>query len=98
MGKMVGLAEFKANCLKLIAEVQKTGEPITLTKRGEAVAQLQPIAAKSRSEALFGILKGTVTFAPNFQPDESALDPDWEEKWDAQWDEFLPSSERHSRS
>ncbi|HEX7705870.1 MAG TPA: type II toxin-antitoxin system Phd/YefM family antitoxin [Thermoanaerobaculia bacterium] len=33
-------SEFKARCLALIDEVNETGEPITITKRGRVVAQL----------------------------------------------------------
>jgi prevent-host-death family protein len=40
--KYISAAEFKAKCLKLMDEVQATGEPITVTKRGKPVAVLQP--------------------------------------------------------
>lgn len=34
MAKVVSASEFKAKCLKLIDEMQKDGEPVTVTKRG----------------------------------------------------------------
>ena len=34
-------SEFKAKCLKLIDEVNETGEPIVITKRGKTVARLE---------------------------------------------------------
>ena len=84
MNKMVGLAEFKANCLKLIAEMQQTGEPITLTRRGKPVAELAPVAAEApRAESLFGLMRGSVTFAPEYDPSESLFDSDWEAQWEA---------------
>jgi prevent-host-death family protein len=82
MGKMVGIAEFKANCTRLLREMERDGQPITVTKRGRPVAELTPVAQRSRAKTLFGALKGSVTFAPDFDPSESA-DPDWEEVWEA---------------
>lgn len=38
MGKMVGMAEFKANCTRLLRELGEDGEPITVTVRGKPVA------------------------------------------------------------
>jgi prevent-host-death family protein len=83
MGKMVGIAEFKANCTRLLREMERDGQPITVTKRGRPVAELTPVVQPSRAKTLFGMLKGSVTFAPDFDPSESACDPDWEEQWEA---------------
>jgi prevent-host-death family protein len=38
----IGAAEFKARCLALLDRVSKTGRPLTITKRGKAVARLSP--------------------------------------------------------
>jgi prevent-host-death family protein len=35
-------SEFKAKCLRLMDQVFKTGEPISITKRGIEVARLSP--------------------------------------------------------
>jgi prevent-host-death family protein len=83
MGKIIGAAEFKAHCLRLLDEVQRTGESITVTKRGKPVAEVKAVAQSSRAKILFGALKGSVTLAPDFDPGESPLDPDWEEQWEA---------------
>lgn len=34
--------EFKAKCLAILDEVARTGEPVTILKRGKPVAQLVP--------------------------------------------------------
>jgi prevent-host-death family protein len=52
-------AVFKAECLKLMDEVARTGQPVVITKHGKPVAQLVPVAAEPRS--LFGYMKNTVT-------------------------------------
>jgi prevent-host-death family protein len=42
--------EFKAKCLAVLDEVQRTGRSIVVTKRGRPVAQVVPLAgAPSRS-------------------------------------------------
>lgn len=51
-------SEFKARCLQAMDEVASTGEPIVITKRGKAIAQLAPIAVKPKT--LRGFLKGHV--------------------------------------
>jgi prevent-host-death family protein len=51
-------AQFKAECLKLMDQVEKTREPIVITKHGRAVAQLAPISAEP--ESLFGYMKDTL--------------------------------------
>jgi prevent-host-death family protein len=56
----ISAAEFKARCLKLMDEVAKTREPVVITKRGKAIAQLAPV--KQEPENLFGCMAGTVTF------------------------------------
>ena len=51
-------AVFKAECLRLMDEVARTGRPIVITKHGRPVAQLAPVPAAPRSS--FGYMKGTV--------------------------------------
>jgi prevent-host-death family protein len=52
-------AVFKAECLKLMDEVARTGQPVVITKHGKPVAQLAPVPAEPKS--LFGYMKNTVT-------------------------------------
>ncbi len=46
--RIVKASEFKARCLKLIAEVTATGETITVTRHGKPVAELRPIERPTR--------------------------------------------------
>jgi prevent-host-death family protein len=54
----VPAAVFKAECLKLMDDVARTGKPIIITKHGKPVAQLVPMSPQA--ESLFGYMKHTV--------------------------------------
>ena len=86
--KYVGAAEFKANCLRLMAEVQAGGEPITVTKRGKPVAVVNPVAVNGATlPSAFGLLASDAY--RDVEPEDFVVDPDWEAKWEAKWDERL---------
>lgn len=38
----ISVSEFKHHCLKIIRGVEKTGKPVTITRRGKVVARLSP--------------------------------------------------------
>lgn len=52
-------AEFKAKCLKIMDEIEKTREPVIITKRGKPIARLMPVEEPPQS--MFGYMKGTIT-------------------------------------
>ena len=54
----ISAAQFKAECLKLMDLVEKTREPIVITKHGRPVAQLAPVPADD--DSLFGYMKNTM--------------------------------------
>lgn len=56
MSRSIGAAEFKAHCLRILDEVDRTGEPVTITKRGRPVGELRPVA-KERTRLTFGFMK-----------------------------------------
>lgn len=76
MAKTVGASEFKAKCLRLINEMDDDGEPITITKRGRAVAVLYPAPRVADQPSILGALRGSVlAYDDPFLP---AADPsDW---------------------
>lgn len=41
--RTIAAGEFKQTCLRLLDEVGESGEPILITKRNKAVAQLMPV-------------------------------------------------------
>ena len=81
MGKMIGAAEFKAHCLRIMEEAKRSGESVVITKRGKPFMELKPIAPDKQT-SLIGCMKGSVTWLAN-DPAASASDPDWESEWEA---------------
>lgn len=73
----INASEFKAKCLALLDQVARTGEPLTILKRGKEVARLMPPAAAGKSPQ--DSLKGTGRyigdpFEPVISPDDLTFD------------------------
>jgi prevent-host-death family protein len=48
--KSIAAGEFKARCLALLDDVERTGTPVVVTKRGRPVARIVPaVVRKTRS-------------------------------------------------
>ena len=58
MKRQIAAGEFKAKCLHLLDEVQRSRKEILITKRGRPVARLLP--ADETPAPLFGRMKGTI--------------------------------------
>jgi prevent-host-death family protein len=78
----VSVSEFKATCLELLSKVQRTGEPILITKRGKPLAQVTraPLKIRLKDNGL-GCMAGTARIlgdivAPALDPSEYG-DADW---------------------
>jgi prevent-host-death family protein len=54
--KQMRASAFKAQCLKVMNDVQATGEPVTVTKRGKPVVKVIP--AESEKDDIFGFMAG----------------------------------------
>lgn len=57
--KEIAITEFKARCSRLLAQVQRTGEPIRIVGRGKAVAEIFPVVRKGRPRRWLGSMKAT---------------------------------------
>jgi antitoxin (DNA-binding transcriptional repressor) of toxin-antitoxin stability system len=74
--KEVAISEFKAKCLALIDEMQKTKEPLRITRRGKAIAEVVPPTPKWEGNWL-GFMKGRMEILGDIV--SPAADPDeWE--------------------
>jgi prevent-host-death family protein len=64
--RTMAIGEFKAKCLAVMAEVNSTGQPVLVTKRGKPLARILPLEAlelKESPESIFGRLRhmGVIT-------------------------------------
>lgn len=39
----ISVTDFKAHCLDLIRQVEKSGQPVTIKRHGKTVARLEPV-------------------------------------------------------
>ncbi len=90
MGRMIGITEFKAKCIALLNEMERSGEPLTITRRGKPALTLTakgvevPPAGGEEPSSAFGMLRHPqYRFDDPFSP---AADPD---EWDANNPEAL---------
>ena len=72
--KEINATEFKAKCLAILDEVNQTGQPVTILKRGKAVAQLVPPVPQTDQYPQQSLI-GTVTIqgdiiSPVLEPEE----------------------------
>lgn len=78
MGKMVGIAEFKAKCERLISQMELDGVPIELTRRGKVVGVLSPPTSNDDRRSPIGFLKND-RYRFDWDPEQPVCDPeDWE--------------------
>ncbi len=81
MGKMVSATEFKAKSLKLIDEMERSGESLTITRRGKTSLTLTAHkVGMERPASLIGCLKGSLTILGDIV---GPVDPDGESAWEA---------------
>jgi prevent-host-death family protein len=70
----ISVTEFKLRCLEIIRRVERTGKPVTITRRGKAVARLgaasrDPAGRATKPWELLRSMGGRLLAAP----EESAL-------------------------
>ena len=56
VSRMIKASEFKAKCLALLDEIERTGDTLVITKKGKPVAEVVPHRPAKRS--LIGLYKG----------------------------------------
>ena len=58
MQRVMKAGQFKAECLRVMEEVRRTGAHVIITKRDVPVAELVPVKEKKK-RSLVGWMKGT---------------------------------------
>ncbi len=56
----IAISEFKAKCLAILEQVEKTKTPIRITRHGKPVAEVIPAAPVMDRAAWIGSLKGKI--------------------------------------
>lgn len=69
------VSEFKAKCIAVLKEVQRTREPLVITLRGKPLATVQPAEIRGPGKRLGG-LKGQMTFPHDLVKIDTTAD--WE--------------------
>ncbi len=75
--KKMAAGQFKNQCLALMDEVQQTGEPVLITKRGKPIAKLVPV--KRTSDDIFDYMAGKIKVVGDIVGPVTPVD-DWEAK------------------
>jgi prevent-host-death family protein len=58
--KEITISEFKAKCLSLLDEVNKTRRPIRITRHGKPIAEVGPPSPDRKGRRFVGAMAGTI--------------------------------------
>jgi prevent-host-death family protein len=73
--KQMPAGQFKARCLSVMDDVNATGEPVIITKRGTPVAKVVPVTSKKQD--LFGFMAGELKIIGDIESPVIPLE-EWE--------------------
>jgi len=74
--KDILISEFKAKCIKLLKNVNKSKQPIRVTLRGEPLVIVYPVEAQEEKPLMLGALRGKVKVLGDL--DSYDTTSDWE--------------------
>ena len=74
MSRIIKASEFKAKCLAVLDEVERTRQPVVITKRGKPVAELVP-HKPAKKQSAWGVLKDELFIEGDII---SPIDVEWE--------------------
>jgi len=73
--KTMLVSEFKAKCIAILKEVQRSGEPVVVTLRGRPMARVAPFTEGTQIKRL-GALQGSMRIRPDAARSDTTAD--WE--------------------
>ncbi len=73
--KTIIISEFKAKCIAILKEAQRTREPVIVTRRGKPLVRIEPIPEDATSRQL-GALRGRIQIRGDIVRTDTELD--WE--------------------
>jgi prevent-host-death family protein len=94
--RTIAAGEFKAKCLGVMTEINATGQPVLVTKRGKPFARILPPeepVAKESQESIFGFMRGVGKITGDVVSSEFS-DEEWERMFNEKWDRFGQGTSR----
>lgn len=88
--RTMAAGEFKAKCLAVIEDVNSTGQPMLITKRGKPMVRVLPSLEQSQSDgpdSIFGFMRGMGIITGDIVSSEFT-DEEWERMFNEKWDRF----------
>jgi antitoxin (DNA-binding transcriptional repressor) of toxin-antitoxin stability system len=88
--RTMAIGEFKAKCLGVMAEMNVTGQPVLVTKRGKPFARVslpEEQAPQESPESIFGFMRGMGTITGDIVSSEYT-DEEWDRMFNEKWDRF----------
>jgi antitoxin (DNA-binding transcriptional repressor) of toxin-antitoxin stability system len=73
--RTIGISEFKAKCIALLKESQRSGEALIVTLHGQPLVRVEPLPSGARPRRL-GALRGSMTIHGDLV--DSGFADDWE--------------------
>ena len=73
--KSMVVSEFKAKCIAVLREAQRSGEPLLVTRRGRPLARIEPISEEA-SERRLGLYRGRMRIKSDLV--RSSSEDDWD--------------------
>lgn len=74
--KTILISEFKAKCIAMLSEAQRTREPVMVTRRGKPLAKIEPVCEDDPPPRKFGTMKGSMKIIGDIV--ETDFSDDWE--------------------
>jgi antitoxin (DNA-binding transcriptional repressor) of toxin-antitoxin stability system len=88
--RTMAIGEFKAKCLGVMAEMNVTGQPVLVTKRGKPFARVslpeEPVPQES-PESIFGFMQGMGIITGDIVSSEYT-DEEWDRMFNEKWDRY----------
>jgi prevent-host-death family protein len=94
--KTMAIGEFKAKCLGVMAEMNATGRPVLVTKRGKPFARVLPPEEQTPQESpesIFGFMRGMGIITGDIVSSEFT-DEEWARMADERWERTERGNER----
>ena len=79
--EQIAISKFKATCLAVLEKVRRTGKPVSITRRGQVVAQINPPAEPVDGERKLGWFRGEVAISDEDLINFSGWDEEDQKAW-----------------